>query len=300
LDAPWQASFSGWIANQFERYFRTWGGRHGSPQFIHLGFYAPHPPLNPTREMFEPYRDATLPAPKRCESEWADKPEPLAGMLRGWADRYNPEMLMDYRRHFYAMVSGVDMAVGEVLRMLSDAGVLDDTLLVFSSDHGDLCGDHGGVSKNVSHYEEIMRLPLVLRWPNGLGSAPRRVEGMVEMVDLLPTLLGLCGAKVPSVMAGRNYAPALLAGEAPKTRPDVFAYHDPGHMMLRTETHKYLRYARPDGATEVLFDLREDPDEFTNLADTPAAREILLDLRNRALGRALESSRSAQKAVFRY
>jgi arylsulfatase A-like enzyme len=300
LDAPWQASFSGWIANQFERYFCTWGGRHGAPQFVHLGFYAPHPPLNPTREMFEPYRGAALPPARRREAEWGDKPEPLAGMLRGWAERFTEAELGEYRRHFYAMVTGVDLAVGDVMQKLEAAGVLDDTLVVFGSDHGDLCGDHGGRSKGISFYDEIMRLPLVLHWPNGLGRAPRAVEGLAEMVDVLPTLLGLCGAPVPGVMAGRNYAPALLAGGDVPARSDAFAYHEPGHMMLRTDTHKYIRYAWPGGDTEVLYDLAADPDEFVNIAGTAAGRAALPALRERALSRALQASRSAQRRVYRF
>jgi arylsulfatase A-like enzyme len=101
-------------------------------------------------------------------------------------------------------------------------------------------------------------------------------------------------------MAGRNYAPALLSGAEPETRPDAFAYHEPGQMMLRTETHKYLRYPRSEGATEVLYDLEADPDELINIAPTPEGQRLLPEIRARALGRALETARSGRPQPYRF
>lgn len=310
LDAPWEYSFSGWIAQQAERYLRAWGGRR-RPQFMHLGFYAPHPPLNPTSEMFAPYEGIALPPLHRRDGEADGKPPAVAGPGRACAD-WPAERFERYRRHFYAMVTGVDLAVARVMAALESMGALEDTLIIFSSDHGDLCGDHGGVSKGTSFYEEIMRLPLTLWWPAGLGRAGRRVAGLVEMVDLLPTLIGLCGGAVPLAMPGRDYAPALLGGETPATRDDVFAYHGPGAMMLRNATHKYLRYeALPDasgpasapvdgGPREVLYDLAAEPEEFTDRAGDPAYEETLRSLRDRALSRALRASAAPRTKTYRF
>ena len=296
LDAPWQYSHSGWIATQAERFLkgRAALGGVGPRHFMHLGFYAPHPPLNPTEEMFAPYRGAALPAPHLARDEWRDKPEPLAGMLRmcdGWSD----ERLVEYRRHFYAMVTGVDLAVGRVLAALEHEGALDDTLIVFSSDHGDMCGDHRMILKGTSYYEELMRQPCVLFWPNGLGREGRRVAGLVEMVDLLPTLLGLSGCAIPEVMVGRNHAEALLSRAAISPRESVFAYHEPGSAMVRTATHKYIRYG-PE--REVLFDLEADPRETANLAGRDA--KTLGAMREIMLQRLLEASRSPQPRLYRY
>lgn len=300
LDAPWQASFSGWVATQTCRYLSGNFGSRPDGQFVHMGFYAPHPPLNPTREMFAPYQDADIPPAHAREQEWTDKPSPLRGMLQGCKD-WSAEMFREYRRHFYAMVTGVDMGIAQVMNTLEEQGTLDDTLIVFSSDHGDMCGDHNMVSKGASFFDEIMHLPLVLFWPNGLGTAGRRIKGLVEMVDVLPTLLGLTGTPVPRVMAGRNYAPSLLSGETLDTRDDVYAYHHNGQAMLRTDNHKYIRYDGPgNDFSEVLYDLNDDPHEVVNHAEDSAFREVLIDMRNRMLSRTLQASASPQPKTYRY
>jgi arylsulfatase A-like enzyme len=269
--------------------------RRDSKQFLHLGFYAPHPPLNPTREMFEPYAGREIPEPTWSEAEWKDKPEPLARFLRMCPDWTMKEFL-DYRRHFYAMVTGVDLAVGQILAMLERNGMLDDTLIVFNSDHGDMCGDHHMIVKQGSYFDQLMRQPCVLHWPKGFGTKGRRVGELVEMVDLLPTLLDLAGCHVPEVMVGRSYAEALRTGTAVPGREDVFAYHEPPYgAMLRTATHKYIRYRE---GSEVLYDLREQPYEVINRsADDPA---MLARMRERMLQRCMDASRSPQQVLWRF
>jgi len=285
VEAPWQASQAGWVVETAERYFAA---RPGGRRLVHLGFYNPHPPLNPTREAFAPYEGAAIPSPRFGEDEWAGKPEPLASQLRrrsGWSEAD----LLEYRRSFYAMVTEVDLAVGRLVDWFRADGTLDDTLIVFSSDHGDMCGDHRMTHKGC-FFDEVMHLPLILHWPAGLGTQRRDLTGLVEMVDLLPTLLGLCRAAVPDVMAGRSCAADLLAGHTPDGREDVFAYHGAGQAMLRTDRWKYLRY-EPQG-TEVLFDLSQAPPETTDRAVDPACAEVLAEMRQRMLARSLAASRS--------
>ena len=103
----------------------------------------------------------------------------------------DPQVLVDYRRHFFAMVTGVDMAIGRIIERLKEQGQYEDTLIIFNSDHGDLNGDHGGTSKGPNWYEGVMHLPWVMSWPKVLGTEGRRISGLVEMVDVLPSMLGL-------------------------------------------------------------------------------------------------------------
>ncbi len=296
LDAPWEYSYSGWLATMLDRHLTTWGGQR-TPQFIHAGFYAPHPPLNPTTEMMAPYLGRELPAAHRSETELADKPELLQRMLRSNRD-IDVTSLTEYRRHFYAMVTGVDLAVGKILAALERIGQLDDTLIVFGSDHGDFCGDHGMIAKNCAWYEEVVRLPLALHWPRRLR--PQTVEGLTEMVDVLPTLLGLSSLPVPPVMAGRDLSADLLAGRTPAGRPDVYAVDGPGHLMLRDKRWKYIRHIQGDGIGETLFDLETDPHEFVNRAADPACREQLLAMRDRLLTRHIEATRPPTARPFHF
>jgi len=292
VDAPWQASQAGWITEIATQYLRS---RGNTPQFMHLGYYNPHPPLTPVREAWDAYADLELPPPPRQPEEWADKPEPLATELHA-RDDWTDADFATYRKGLAAMVTEMDYAIGALIDHLAERDMLDDTLLVFSSDHGDFAGDHSITHKTSAYYDEVMRVPLMLHWPNGLGSTRRDADGLFEMIDLLPTLIGLTNSPVPAVMAGRNVAPELLAGRSPAAREDVYAYHDAGQIMLRTATHKYLRY-EPHG-TEVLYDLAADPHEFTNVADQQP--DTLNAMRNRALARALHASTSAQAKLFPY
>ena len=287
LDAPWQASHSGWVATQACRYLGAWGPRE-APQFMHLGFYAPHPPLNPTREMFAPYRDAAIPAPARSADDPRD-PHDL-----------DQETLREYRRHFYAMITGVDLAVGMLVERLRQLDLYEDTLLVFGSDHGDACGDHGCVGKDPRFYEPVMRVPWILHWPHGLGREPRRIDELVEMVDVLPTLLDLAGIRPDPAMQGRSCAEALREGAPVEGRSDVFAVHGRGQAMLRTDRYTYLCYPDGDGFEDLLFDLRKDPHEFHNRAGDPALAAVRNDLRDRLLRRSLAAGTSIRPTRLRF
>jgi arylsulfatase A-like enzyme len=249
--------------------------------------------------MFEPYADAHIPEPRIAQREWEDKPEPLRGMIRQRED-WSMDDFIDYRRHFYAMVTGVDMAVGHLLGELEEQGELDDTLIVFGSDHGDACGDHGRLGKSPTFYDSIMRMPWVLHWPNGLPEGGRRIRGMVEMVDILPTLVGLAGGNCPPEVRGRSYAGELRDGTPVDGRGDVYAVHADGQMMLRTETAKYIRYPNRSTGREVLYDLDEDPGEFRNVATDPSRAGLLNELRERALDRTLDASTSIRPRRLRF
>jgi arylsulfatase len=284
VDAPAEASHAGFVASATIDYLR-----YGRPSFIHAGIYAPHPPLNPPADVYALYADAEVPAPHWREGEDADKPEPLCRMLRG-RRAMAPEQLRERRRYFYAMCTLLDGQVGRLVDALRERGELDDTLILFMSDHGDMDGDHHMISKQHSFYEEVMRLPVVLHWPAGL-KAGQRVGDLVEAVDLLPTLCELAGVRVPWQVQGRSIAPRLLGSDPGEPREDALAmYGSPGRplcAMLRTPELKYIRYGR---GAEVLYDLAEEPQEYTNRADDRACADRLAGVRERLLERMLDAA----------
>jgi arylsulfatase A-like enzyme len=286
LDAPWQASHSGFVAETACRYLR---GHGRSRHFLHLGFHNPHPPLNPTREAFAPYEGADIPRPRLGEAEWADKPEPLRRILQGRRD-WSESDFLSYRRYFYALVTEVDLALGMLLEFLQQNEWIENTLIAFSSDHGDMCGDHSITHKGPQFYDEVMHVPQILYWPDGLGTQRRDISALIEMVDVLPTLIELCGGYVPEVMSGQSFAPALLSGEEIVGRRDALAFNEPDWIMLCSRNCKYIRYDSTGG--EVLYDLSEDPHEVINRAADLAYVDLLHEARLRTLSRALQASRS--------
>lgn len=286
IDAPTRYSHSGWVTDQTLRYLYSWGS-FDTPQFIHMGYYAPHPPLNPTREMFEPYKDIDIPLHAVREGSRA-------------ASDLSDEVLIDYKRHFSAMITGVDIGIGQLIEQLEQHGELDDTLILFGSDHGDLCGDHAGVSKGTHYYEGVMRLPCIMHWPNGI-KAGHRHSGLMEMVDVLPTLLDLCQIPIPLEMQGQSFAGYLRDGDTSSGREDVYAIHQPGQMMLRNEEWKYIRYDFGDQDTrEVLYNVKDDPNEERDLAQQAETLGPLQALRHRALSRTLMASRSVKLVRNRF
>ncbi|MFP4052727.1 MAG: sulfatase [Phycisphaerae bacterium] len=216
IDAPWLASHSGFCAAEAREYLNMRGFNR---QFLHVGLFAPHPPLIPTAEAFAPYDGAEIPMPRLGEREWEDKPDCKLRNLLQWNRNWTPEQFVEYRRYFYAMVTELDLAVGYIVETLRRRGELEDTLIVFTSDHGDQCGDHSLTLKAPHYYDEVMRVPLILHWPAGLGSERRDVHALTEMTDLLPTLLGLAGGGPRGEHGDRPVGrPAGRAGDRGTTR----------------------------------------------------------------------------------
>ena len=298
IDAPWTVSYSGWIVEQAKRHLQGFGvGLGAVKNFMHLGFYAPHPPLNPTEDMMVPYRDIGLSFPRFCrDGEFQDKPEIMQQIARRFAG-WSKDEFTEYRRHFYAMVTGVDFAVGELVQFLRRRGELENTLIVFCSDHGDMCGDHSMTNKHETFYDEIMHVPLFFYWPGGLGGISRRVSELVELVDVLPTVLGLCRIQTPPVMSGTDWSDVMMENKPVEGKDSVLAYHSPGHIMLRTDACKYIRYA--DG-NEVLFDLQKDAQETVNYSGHPEYEDMLNTMRYKALDRMALSCASPQVRKYNF
>ena len=203
------------------------------------------------------------PFPQRHYLE-QDQGRPFAGADRGVWRRY--------RAFYNRLVEDVDREIGIVLDALSRSGVRPIT--IFSSDHGDLGGSHGLPYKGPAMYEELVRVPLVISWPQRIETG--RSDALVSLVDLLPTLCDLTGVPVPDGVDGLSLR-AVLQARAPRVREVVFAeYYGKQSWrvpirMVRTPRWKYVRYA---GYGEELYDLDADPGELHNLAgETRAASE---------------------------
>lgn len=293
VDAPLAASCSGWITDTACRYLMGPFAkkRLAEKHFLHLGYYYPHPPFAPTREAFNYYENADIPAFNHQPDEDQDKPHPLSWMLNQRAD-WSDAMLTEYRRYFFACVTEVDLALKRLIDELEAVGELDDTLLVFTSDHGDMLGNHRMTHKGKSFYDDLMRVPLILHWPAGFGNKRRDVQGLVELVDLLPTLLECCNITTPGELSGQSFARPLLEGAEPTGRNDVFAQLDDG-VMIRTAQHKLIRFN--DHNSEVLYDLEQDPHEYVNRAGDPGYAGILQAMRLRLIDRLIRASSSPQR-----
>jgi arylsulfatase A-like enzyme len=186
-------------------------------------------------------------------------------------------------------VRAFDREIGAFLEDLRASGVLDDTLVILTSDHGEELLEHGDWDHGYALYDEQMRVPLLVRWPDGRG-AGRRVDQLVSLVDLMPTLAGIARVSLPKGLAGHDLG-ALFSGRAVAGREMVFAEGvkwQPGVRAVRTRERKLMIDER-SGAVR-LYDVKSDPEERTNLAERESEQrrrlEQLLERQRRELARA--------------
>jgi arylsulfatase A-like enzyme len=195
-----------------------------------------------------------------------------------------PEKYQTNLRAYFRMISGIDRTVGRVIAALKDAGLADNTIIVYSADNGYYLGDRGFQGK-WSHYEESLRVPLVIYDPR-LPKAQRGrvVENMALNVDLPATFLDWAGVTKPASYEGRSLAP-VVEGKAADWRHHFFCEHlDLAPTLtwegVRGERYVYARYFDQVPAFEFLHDLKSDPDELQNLAPDPAYATVLKEMRN--------------------
>lgn len=246
------------------------------PFFLWLNFVSPHTPCDAPLPYATMYASADIPPP--IVSPATALPPALrieAERLR----RLGPDFARRFRAAYYGMISWVDAQVGRLLGALEAEGRLDDTVVVFCADQGEMAGDHGLYGKG-TFFRSAIGAPLLVAWPRGFREGVR-VDRPVELLDLVPTLLELAGApeKERQQSFGHSLLP-LLGGEGSYLREAAFAeYFD--QKMVATSRHKYVyATARP---ARLLFDLEADPGETRNLAGAPGAAGVERALRERLL-----------------
>lgn len=257
------------------------------PLFLWCGFVGPHDPYDVTAEYLTRYDGVAVPDPVGRPAELDDKPPPqrlAMASMEGkrtpaalWWSRATPERIRRMRRHYCANITLIDAWVGRIAAALAARGQLADTVIAFTSDHGDCLGDHGQVYKFSSHYDGVVRVPLVLAGP---GVEPLGVrDPLVELIDLGPTLLELAGLPPLDGASGRCLAP-LLRGAPVELHEVAFSEHGP-RVMVRSRDWKLVVYLGQEYGE--LYDLRADPEELYNLYDAPLARDTRRTLYERTL-----------------
>ena len=266
-----------------------------SPWLMSINVFDPHHPFDPPREYLERYDPDALPDPKYKAGELADKPifqqvdhdGAYGGMLLGFS-KMSPRERREVTAAYYAMIELIDDNVGRILKMLDDTGRRENTIVIFMSDHGELLGDHGMYLKGPHTYDCSVRVPLILSWPGHFKSGLRS-DALVELVDLVPTLLTALGMEVPIRVQGKSFYD-ICTGEADPHQHKDYVYAEyyvgqPFHRalkpqplvtMVRTRTHKLAAFHGMKVGE--LYDLRHDPDEFDNLWDSPAHSDVKMEM----------------------
>jgi arylsulfatase A-like enzyme len=207
--------------------------------------------------------------------EWDQRgPSKRLGNIMG------PEGIREYAAIYHGMVKYIDDQLGRILKKLDDVGLSDNTLVLFTTDHGDMVGAHGCIGKSIfSFYDDLVRIPLSMRLPGRIP--PGTVVGEpVSQIDFLPTILDYLGLPIPEPIHGRSMRP-LVEGRDVEWRDHAFCQRANAGRMLRTRRYK-LTY-RPKPRAVALYDLENDPHEDRNLADDAAHATTVRQMHGRLL-----------------
>jgi len=263
------------------------------PFFCWSSFYRPHQPYTPLKKYWDRHdrsrwgrgtnAEDGISMPKNLHQEVSELPPMLqaqfAGKNRVWRldqARENEQLYRDYVSAYCALVEEIDVCIGEILSRLDELGLAENTIIIYSADHGDFVGAHGMVEKcAVGHnvYEDTLRVPLLFRWPGHIKSGTIH-HGLVELVDLYPTLLELCTVTQPRQkypLAGQSLVRSLTANE-PVNR-EFTVSENWSQSTIVTDQYKLGVWQKPaDGKHpdfrefgNMLFDLENDPEEMKNI-----------------------------------
>ena len=273
------------------------------PLFMQIGFPGPHPPFDPIPRYAESYMNKDLPLPEVTPEELEGQPESLKILNRHncavdhdsvkWSENPTKEQLHRMRAYYLANVTMIDEKIGEILQVLEQKGYLENTVIIFTSDHGDCMGDHGQIEK-WNMFDQVTHVPMVVWAPERFGGG-RKVEGLCQHFDLAPVILELAGLEPDAYLEARSVMPALR-GEPFAGRDHVFCEqgedvmlrgHTEQMTMVRNRKWKMVHYlGKPYGE---LYDLESDPGEHANLWDVPECVPIRRDMTNALLDWSLRS-----------
>ena len=287
---------SSFIPRERRQGFDYWKVLECTHDYNHSFYYAD----GPEKLKWEGYdaisqtEDATKYLRRRAKNEkpfvfmvaWGPPHDPYFSAPEKYQAMYDPEKLTlrgnvpheiaaETRHHlsgYYAQCSVLDDCVGKLFETLRETGLEENTLVVFSADHGDMLGSHG-FSKKQKPWDESIRVPLMFHWPAGIGKNGRRLEVVFSSEDFMPTILGLCDVKIPETVEGINYSGYMRGGKNLADSAALIECITPFGEWIRSRGGKEYRgirtpqytYVRDLGGPWLLFDNQTDPLQMTNL-----------------------------------
>lgn len=299
---PASLSDTAWVTDVALEYLRERGER---PWFLHLCYWRPHPPFIAPEPYNACYDARSMPPPVRAatpEEEGAQHPllrfyidETRASSYfhraPGRASALDTASVLQARATYCGLIEEVDDQIGRVFEFLAATGQWDDTLVVFTSDHGEMLGDHYQFGKS-GYFEPIFHIPLIVRDPEAREASGRRCGAFTESVDLMPTILEFLGAPVPRACNGRSLLPWTRRGHAENWRTEAhfeFDFRDLWYVKaesalgvpmdaaclaaVRGERYKYVHFA---ALPPLFFDLDDDPHETRDRSSDAALTSVML------------------------
>jgi arylsulfatase A-like enzyme len=251
--------------------------QHQSAPFLCVaGFYSPHSPWVVPQTYLDMYESDRLSLPEYPKDLDAERQTSIC----------TDEQLRSAKHGYYAMITEVDHWVGKILGCLDDTGLGENTIVIFTSDHGEWLGEHLRYGKGYPAHDCISRVPFIIRWPGAIELSGRIVSDFVEAVDVVPTLLECAGIPVPCRLQGYSMLP-LLENRRFEARTSALTEME-GARTLRIDGFRYVAHV---GGQEHLYHLTQDPAGYHDVAADPSYAPKLAELRHLLLQRMIENER---------
>ena len=275
INVPSESCVDAWHGARTVDWIDAYSG--DKPFFLFVGFPGPHDPWDAPREAVDAYRDVDIPLPGSTT-----RPEEQGGVygafLRAFqglsnSDTLTDDRIRDVRRAYYGDISIIDSAIGDILDALARRGELDNTWVIYTTDHGEMMGEHRMLSKMV-FYDPAVRIPLIVRPPGGCAASV--VDDRVEQFDISATCNEIAGARSLPGGEARSLLPVIRGESDAPTRPASISENF-GFGLFETDRHKLVVWE--DDLTPVaLFDTEEDPLEDQNLVDDSSYAPVIEEL----------------------
>jgi arylsulfatase A-like enzyme len=266
-----------WVADRSIQYMKE-RAQSGSPFMCIAGIYSPHSPWVAPKRFLDLYDPEKLTLPS-FPPEADEKRKP---------GHYDDAELRLAQQGYYGMVSEVDHHVGRMLDTLDELGLADDTVVIFTSDHGEWLGEHLKYGKGYPGHDCVSRVPMLMRVPGVEGG--KRVSQLVEGVDIVPTLLELCGAPVPPHLQGTSLR-SLIEGEDEPVK-DITLMEFTGWKMVRSQEYRYIAH---DDGREFLYDLNAEWGEYRDVSGEEGYAAALTKHRQFLIQRLISMERPRKK-----
>ncbi|HEX29948.1 TPA: DUF4976 domain-containing protein [Candidatus Poribacteria bacterium] len=270
LDAPEEASIPYFVAEETISLIREFS-KSDRPFFIWANFWGPHSPCivpEPYYSMYEP--DSVEPPKSYLEEKFTRKPEAHKLYEKRWSLSVDGwERWQQIIARYWGYCTQIDAMVGRMIEELRGLGLLEDTIIIFTADHGDMLGAHRLIDKGSFMYDETYRIPMIISHPDGVKGVV--CDDLVQLHDLTPTLCDIATSQVPDLLDGQSLLPVLKGEEARNKRDAIYCTMEGLTMifsqrMVRTRDYKFVFNASSIGE---LYDLRNDPHELNNLFGQP-------------------------------
>lgn len=270
-----------WLARQAIDQLKKFK-KKGDPWHLRIEFTEPHLPANPIDSFLKMYDPASIKPWGNFPDKMKNKPFIQRQMLYNWGiEQYTWHEWSVYMHHYYAIISQTDDAIGMILNALKELSLDDNTIVIFTSDHGDAAGSHGLIDKHYVMYDEEVRVPLVVKWPGVVEPGSQSDQIVINGLDLAATIPEMAGFSFMQGV-GRSLIP-LFRGEKPQNwRKYAFSDYNGqqfGLFVQRMIRNDQMKYVWNLTDIDELYDLQKDPWEMNNLISDPSYKDDLKILR---------------------